>query len=222
MKRPVALIVYAVAILFMTTGAFADNTVAVTQAAALNGTNFGLEVILDGTNTIAFVSSDHPNQEKVYRARFWIDQRQLQIPLGNAASNHLRYFIGIDAQPVTPGTAQHIIGFLTKSDQDGGYHFIVWVREDDGTFQLGGNIFLGNNFPRQVEVEWAAASAPGANDGMIQISRVDNPAQTSGIANVDNDQKEVDRFEIGVFANPIPLSDTYYFDEFESFRTLAP
>ena len=218
MKRTVTFLVYAV-ILLVASVTMAANTVSVTPGAALNGTNFGLNVNLDGTNTVAYVSSDHPNNEKVYRARFWIDQRNLQIPLGDAANNHLRFFIGVDQD----GPGQHIIGFLTKSADDGGYHFIVWVEADTpNDFKLGGNIFLGNALPRQVEVEWAAATAPGANDGFIQISRVDNPAQTSGRSDIDNDTVDVDRFRIGVFNNPVPLSTFYYMDEFESFRTLAP
>ena len=220
MKRSVASLLFAAALLFVTTAAFAQNTVAVT-APGLNGTNFALTTNLDGGQSLAYVSSDHPNQEKVYRARFWIDQRQLQIVEGDAGVNNLRYFLGIDQQPVTPGTAQHIVGFLTKSPDDNNFHFIVWVGDDGGTFRNGGNIFLGGQ-PRQVEVQWAAASAPGANDGMVQISRVDNAAQTDGRMDLDNDEKEVDRFRAGVFANPSGLTDSYIFDEFESFRTLAP
>ena len=218
MKRSVTLLAFALAILCASTGAMADNTVAVTAQAALNGTNFGLSVNLDGSNTLAYVSSDHPNQEKVYRARFWIDQRNLQIPEGTAGTNHIRFFIGVDQE----GAGQHLVGFLTKSDDDHNFHFIVWAESDTpNDFKNGGNIFLGGQ-PRQVEVEWAAASAPSADDGFVQITRVDNPAQTDGRSDLDNDTIEMDRFRIGVFANPVALTDFYYMDEFESFRTLAP
>ena len=215
-----AIVAITLAILLVGSAAYAANSVSVTPGAAHNGTNFGLLVSVD-SNTAAHVQSDHPNAEKVYRARFWVRPQTLPIALGNAGTNHIRFFTMLDPG----GAGQHAIGFFTRSAQDNGWHLILWTKNDGGTFEQAANIFLGGAAApaRQVEVQWAAASAPGANDGMLMVSRIDNPAQTDGRTNIDNDTADVDGFRIGYIpSSNAVITGNYSMDEFESFRTLAP
>jgi hypothetical protein len=216
----VALVAVTLAILLVGSAAFAANSVSVTAGAAHNGTNFGLLVTVD-SNTAAHVQSDHPNAENVYRARFWVRPQTLPIAMGQAGVNHIKFFVFLD-----PGNlGQHVLGYFTRSAGDQGWHLILWAKEDSGDFKSVANIFLGGAAApaRQVEVQWAAASAPGANDGMLMVSRIDNPAQTSGQTNLDNDTGDVDGFRIGYIpsVNNV-IAGNYSMDEFESFRTLAP
>jgi hypothetical protein len=216
-----ALVVVTLAIVLVSGAAFAVNTVAVTAGAAMNGTNFGLVTSIDA-NGDAFVQSDHPNGEKVYRARFWVKPQDLPIALGNSGTNNIRFLAAHDVGPY----GQHIIGFFTRSLGDNAWHLIVWIRNDDGQFEFAANIFLGGpNAPaRHVEIQWAAATADGANDGMLSVNGLWNPNIISGRTDINNDAGDVDGIRIGVMANgnPSGLTGTYNFDEFESFRTLAP
>ena len=73
-----------VAIVALAGSAMAQNTVYVQGdgTGAMNGTNFGLTLDLDGTTTNAFVEDQTPAEEIIYRASFWFDPNTL--PMGNA------------------------------------------------------------------------------------------------------------------------------------------
>ncbi len=64
------LVVVGIGLLASTAGA---ASLGVETYAALNGTNYGLEITFDGTTAAAFVKDDTPAGETVYRAQFWFD-----------------------------------------------------------------------------------------------------------------------------------------------------
>lgn len=216
-----AIVAVMLAILFVSGAAFAANTVAVTAGAAMNGTNFGLVTSIND-NSDAYVDSEHPNGEKIYRVRFWVRPQALPIGLGDSGTNNIRFLAAHDVGPY----GQHIIGFFTRSLGDNAWHLIVWIGNDNQEFEFAGNIFLGGpSAPdRHVEIQWAAASSDGANDGMLSVNGLWNPNIIDGRSDLDNDEGDVDGIRIGLMANgnPSGITGTYNFDEFESFRTLSP
>ena len=70
-----------VALVAFAGAASAQNTVYADAAAAMNGTNFGLVLDLDGTTSNTFVEDQTPAAETVYRATFWFDPNTL--PMGH-------------------------------------------------------------------------------------------------------------------------------------------
>lgn len=190
----------------------AANSIAVTAGAAIEG-SFGLHVTLDGTSTDAYVRSDHPTDEKTFTARFWVEPNALGSLTGG---NSIRFLIAS-----TEGCCQQVIGFISKSAGTGNFRIITWLRNDGGTFQLGGNTFLTSGatpVAAQVEITWTAATAPAANNGSIFVSV--NGGTPNGRSDIDNDTLEVDSVRVGahVGGNPSAASGSWDFDSYESFR----
>lgn len=68
-----------------------------------------------------------------------------------------------------------------------------------------------------MEVDWRAASAPGANDGGLTLW-VDD-VQIVDLSGIDNDTRRIGRARLGAVAGvDNGTRSTYFFDEFESRR----
>ncbi len=71
--------------------------------------------------------------------------------------------------------------------------------------------------PHSFEVEWAAASAVGANDGSLTFW-IDGVQQGS-LVGIDDDTYRMERVRLGqVYSSATGTSGTYFFDGFESRR----
>ena len=212
------------------TAALANNSLVASQAAALEG-SWGLAVTVDGSPNKADVRnycnggvSNCPNDETTYRFSFLIDMNNTAMddfsivriatvrsrsggPMGlsnrNEAFVHVRY----------------------RDGQASPYKIRMACRRDDNTWaQLGGHS-LPPSGVRRVTVEWQAASAPGANDGICRIY-VNTSAQSLILraedTGIDNDTRAIGEIWMGVDRVPANMVGTFYYDSFESFRTLAP
>ena len=70
----------------------------------------------------------------------------------------------------------------------------------------------------QVEIEWQAASAPGANNGTLSLWIDTTLAET--ISGVDNDTLTMGSMNFGLVSGvDASTSGSMYFDQFESYRT---
>ena len=78
-----------------------------------------------------------------------------------------------------------------------------------GFFAIGGA-------PHFVEIRWARASAPAANDGVFELW-IDGIPLASAIT-LDNNRSSVDFVRMGALSVKPGASGTLYFDEFESRR----
>lgn len=215
--------VFAVALVAMVAGtAMAANNVTVNAGAALNGTNYGLEVNIEDNATSTYVVSEHPTDEKVFRALFWINPANLADVSDVPGNNWFRFFAAADDT-----NGQHIVLFLKKSIANRNWRVTVYKRKNNGYFEMAGEFFwtLGSDpQPFQMQVEWSAAD-PGLQNGYISVTKVSNG---TGITfnTADDSNFEVDKVLIG-FLNydnfdPGASGGSYYFDEYESYRTLAP
>jgi hypothetical protein len=74
-----------------------------------------------------------------------------------------------------------------------------------------------SDIPHSIELDWRAATAPGANDGglTLWIDGVERQALTG----IDNDTRRIDRVLLGALAGiDTGTRGTYFFDAFESRR----
>ena len=72
--------------------------------------------------------------------------------------------------------------------------------------------------PHLIELDWKASTAPLANNGSLNWW-IDE-AQKTGLANIDNDTRRIDRVRLGAIAGvDATTNGTTYFDAFESRKT---
>ena len=214
-----------------TSTAFAANSLVVNAGAALNATNFGLQVNLDGSNNNVFVESDHPNAETHYVARFFLCPNDLALTPNSS--------VRIGA--IGDGTlGQHVILFLRRNiapvTGNDSWLFNTWVSVSDATpnsYTFGTSIFIATNAAgaedcsttsaahRWLELEYTAGT--GA-DGQLAARRlvyngstlVEKFVNSRSTANL-----HVDNIRIGALSGSgsnATAASSYYFDEFESYR----
>jgi hypothetical protein len=202
--------------------AMAANGVQVNAAAAMDGTNYGMEVVIEDNATSTYVVSEHASDEKVFRALFWINPANLANVSAVPGTTWFRFFAAAD-----DSLGQHIVLFLKKSVQQRNWRVTVYKKQNNGFFVFAGEFFWCSGAapaPFQMQVEWTAADV-GMNNGMVSVTKLaDGTGITFSSANDSN--FEVDKVFAG-FLNfdsfdPGAGGGSYYFDEYESYRTLAP
>lgn len=212
--RRSALILAALSLLLVGT-AQAQNSVAVTGAAAMNGTNFGLEVTLDGASTnLAYVQDDTPSDETVYRAMFWVDANNL----GMAVFQRFPIFLGRDD---VNGNVLRL-----QLHYNGSNHRLrLQIRKNNGDWanaRSGGDtgaqfLPIGSAVARDVLIE---ARYENSGNGFVRL--VAN-GQTYFKDNFQSGNWQIDNIRFGATRNvDANLNGSFYLDEFQSFRTLAP
>jgi hypothetical protein len=88
---------------------------------------------------------------------------------------------------------------------------------DDGTTWRYSLWFNISDAPHSFEVDWKAATAPGANNGSLTFW-IDG-TQRSQILNVDNDTRQINRVRLGAISNiDTGTRGAFYFDAFEARR----
>jgi hypothetical protein len=215
------------------TSIFAATSLAVTPNAAIEG-NYGLEITFDGSTTNAYVQDDTPTDESVYRVIFWIDRSGNVSPgvaMDNCGGTCVNSHGAFLAREDTAGTAYRVLFRRTAADDGGGnprYTLRVSVRDDANNFAYAGGVVIPIGSQRkQVMIEWAASSAPGANDGHITMwtrNLTSDPwSVKANLTGIDNDTWNVDYCRLGATqAVDATTTGAVLFDSFESYRTLAP
>lgn len=210
-KRSITVPLVSLAMIFVATGAFAVNSLDVNADAALGGSNFGLEVLVDGSANGVFVADTSPNDELVYRAEFRANRNDMSMDDG---ASHAILF-GRRGGP----TINNIRVFMKFIDPE----FKVTVRaKKDGagtancgktTFAPGGGVRIG--------IEWVAATGAASGDGECRLFR--NGVEVFENTTLQNFDMEVDAVRFGA-PDGVGATSTgsFYLDDFSSFRTLAP
>jgi len=167
---------------------------------------FGLQITLSGTNP-QFVQDNTPIAEKRYRARFYARLNGLTLANGN----EFELFTAV-SQAGDPQVKLLINGAGQK-------RLRMAARLDDGSLvetPPGREIPLPIGW-RSFEVDWKAASGPGANDGSLDLW-VDGATQP-GLLGLDNDEGDVATARWGAVAGiDGGTSGSFRLDEFESHR----
>jgi hypothetical protein len=174
-------------------------------AAALAGTSFGLQAVVNDTNSL-FVQDDTPNAESRYRARFYFDPNGFDP---GESQSHFRTRILI-----AQGSGFRVITLVLKR-QLGAYTVEARVRRNDGTRADTGffPISDGSHF---IEFDWRRATGPGANDGSLELF-VDG-GSVATLTGIDNDQVPVDFVRMGALSVKTGAAGTLFYDQFESRR----
>jgi hypothetical protein len=176
----------------------------VTAAAALVG-NFGLQALINDNNSI-YVTDETPDVETHYRARFYLDLNSIAM----AKNDQHVIFDGAAAS----GSKAFELELRSTGKK---YQLRIDVYRNGGTVTTGGWVANVPDAPQVVEVEWKAATAPGANDGYLTLWL--DGVQASTVTGVDNDTRRVDRVHLGAVSGIDPgTRGTYYFDAFASRR----
>jgi outer membrane protein assembly factor BamB len=179
-----------------------NGDLSVTTAAALVGMR-GMQVRIND-NAAVFVTDDTPSAEGRYRARFYFDPNA--IAMANGDSHYL--LMGYE------GTTAPIVGI--ELGYQGGYRVRGSVRDDPSVGVITNWVSI-SDAAHFIELDWRAATAPGANNGGMTLW-VDG-MQQADLVNIDNDTWQLDRVQMGaVYGVDNGTRGAIYFDAFESRR----
>jgi hypothetical protein len=205
-----------VAVVALAGSAAAQNTVYADASAAMNGTNYGLVLDLDGSSGNAFVEDQTPADETVYRASFWFDPNNL------AMSPTDKFVIFLARHSSFTNVLR-----LQLNYQNGSYRVRLQVLKNNSAWADtrlndtdGARFITIGNEPTWITVEAVFG------DAATSLAQVTANGVTHYKTTYQSTLWSVDRIRMGGprmgEAQGGPFNGTVYFDEFESFRTLAP
>lgn len=169
-----------------------------TLAAAIRGT-YGLAVTTAGVGSDAFVQLSGPDNENMAIFDLLFDPNSIVM---GAADN----FTFITAVSSGPGAVAFVVNYRVIG---GVQLFQVLCRNDAGANVAVGT-FASLDQAQHLRIKWKASSAIGANDGYLHFY-IDGVFR--GEANfVDNDQHDIDAFNIGAIAIDAGTAGVFYLD----------
>jgi hypothetical protein len=161
-----------------------------------------MQAVINDT-TVIYVQDDSPNAESRYRMRFYFDPNSISM----ANNNVHNIFIGY------AGTTTAVVQIELRY-YSGSYQLRADARDDGGTWRYASYVTLTDG-PHFIELDWKAATAAGANDGVLTLW-IDGVQRTS-LTTLDTDTRRIDRARLGAVGSlDVGTSGTYYFDAFES------
>ena len=185
----------------------------------------GLRIRFDGRAGVgqrAFVVDETPAGESAYRAVFWFDPNGVTMK----ARDSFVLFEGLVRNSGTVGPRQ-VPAFrlhLRKAPpRTSGPRLVGELFGEDRTRRTTAGIGLAPSGARRVEVQWRAASAPGATDGLLRVSVLGADGRSVSAGGVDNAAHRLLTVRLGAVGEVDAGSrGTFYLDGFESYRTFAP
>jgi hypothetical protein len=184
-------------------------------SARFSGTE-GLEVDVANPNrNPAFVQSSQPSAEATYRVRFYANLRTLTMTDGD----QFDLFVAYDgADPVPPTITGNAVLRLAVGQAGGVKQLTAFARLNGGTEAQSPTPMALPNGWRSIEINWAKATASGANNGRLDLW-LDGRAQT-GLTGLNNDTMTINYARWGAVAGPdAGTSGTFRLDDFASQRS---
>ena len=180
------------------------GNLSISAPAALVGGN-GMQGVIAGT-TAMYVQDDSPNAESHYHARFYFDPNSLVT-----ANGDYQYIF----QGYANSTNTNVLRLEFKNTS-GAYQMRARILNDSAVWQSTPYVTIPDS-PHTFEVDWAAASVAGADDGYLTFW-IDGVQQGS-LVGIDDDTYRMERVRLGLtFIAATGTSGTYFFDAFESRR----
>jgi hypothetical protein len=174
------------------------------NAPALASGNQSMTILMDDNNAL-HVTSDHPNAEPRYRARFYFDPNSIPMASGNA---HF-IFYGYN------GASKAVVRVEFRNSS-GNYQLRTALLTDSSSWN-NSSWFTISDALHSIELDWRASTGAGANNGGLTLW-IDG-SQKADLTSVDNDTWRIDRIRLGAIAGiDNGTRGTYYFDAFESRR----
>ncbi|MBI2330606.1 MAG: hypothetical protein HYU84_00220, partial [Chloroflexi bacterium] len=174
------------------------NLSASTQAAGIG--QYGAQALVDSTNNMALYDSS-PIDAKHINTRFYFDPNSVQI-----TSRDGFYLF---AESSSAGWVACLY-----FEQQGQYYSLTLCGDDDsGSWHENPPVLIADTW-QAIEVEWKAATAPGANDGYVRLFIGDQLA--SSFENFDNDTQSITETSLLVDGDTSTGSGVVYFDGYKS------
>jgi PKD repeat protein len=166
-----------------------------------------LRAVIDD-NVSIYVTSNHPNAESRYRARFYFNPNSISMASGDLHT----ILLGRTGSGASVFTVQ----LNNNTGTNTGYRIRTQIFNDAGS-STNGTYFGITNATHYIEIDWQAATAAGANNGYITLWIDGVQKYTS--PGIDNDARRVEEVRLGAVAGiDAGTRGTYYFDAFESRR----
>ena len=177
---------------------------AASTASAIAGT-YGLQATLDD-NTSIFLSDWMPVSESQYRARFYFDPNTISMASGDA-----HYIF----QALNPSSV--VVARLEFRSYQGDYQVRAEAVNDSTGWSSTSWVTLRDQM-HYLEIQWKAATAAGANNGILTLWT--DGTQRATFTNIDNDTRRVDSVQLGAVSGvDTGTRGTYFLDAFESRKT---
>ncbi len=213
MKKVNMIVLIGLAVLLAGSTVQAQNTWAVNGACAAEG-SFGFQVTkaVGGSNTV-FVEDDTPDNETVYRMQYQFNTATMVVP------HQGKYIVGVALQE---GAGQRPAQVLISYNASNGWKVWLQTPHNNGVLYATPKVDLTPATWQTLMIEFQKSQGGGIDDGMVRITNV-STAASAEITNFRNSNYTVGRARIGLTGRAtIPTSGTHCFDDFSSFRTLAP
>ena len=201
-----------ITLLAISVSGFADSTLDVNVDAAMEGT-FGMETTADGTPTNAFVRDFSPNEEAVFRASFLFDPNNMNIAFGG------RHLIFAAAANSVNGSRSIEVQIRRNPSNTFDVRCIAMVTGATAHRNYCGVIPVAFSGPHLFTLEWEASQTPGV-PGFVQLT-VDGVTEGRPVLNFSQRIRASNMGLLGGSIDPGTVG-SHYFDDFQSFRTLAP
>ncbi|HSK79693.1 MAG TPA: S-layer homology domain-containing protein [Thermoanaerobaculia bacterium] len=176
----------------------------------------GLEIdVASPDRNPAFVQSSHPSAEATYRVRFYVNLRGLTMSEGD----EFEVFTAYDGtDPVPPAITGNALLRVVARRSGGDNVLSAFVRTDGGSqAEIPDEILLVDGW-RVIELNWAKATAAGANNGRLDLW-VDGFSQ-AGLSSLDNDTASINYARWGAVSGvDNGTSGTLKLDDFASQRS---
>lgn len=176
---------------------------------------FGLQAVVNDTAPL-YVQDDLWTgmpyaQESYFHASFRFDPNGFD-PGEGAGALRTRIFIGFQADP------QRRLFSLVLRRRDGQFAIMARVREDDGG-QVDTGFVDVTDAPHLIAVEWHQSGSASAT-GVVRLS-VDGSVVAT-LNDIENSVSGIDFVRLGALSVKNGASGALYFDDYTTFRDLAP
>jgi hypothetical protein len=187
------------AVLLMSAGAaFAQNSLQVLPGAALNGTNFGMQVNVGtggGSTNAVYVQSDHPTAETHMRTVMRIKADTLNAPATGAGRNYRFANIVDSDDPALP----HKVFFLQRQTTTGNWRLAVWNKTAADVYEFLGGAFHGTYGPTSPDVKWDCDWTMGGAFTCDRTVGATTQQDVINVATVNDAGQQADSFQFGFF-----------------------
>lgn len=213
MKKVTTMLFIALAVLLIGTTAQAQSTSDVNGDCAAEG-SFGYEVTkaTGATNTV-WVQDDTPDNESVYRMQFQFNTATMTV------GHRGKYMIAV-ALPEAAG--QRPAQMLLSYNNTNGFKAWCQTAHNNGIIWATPKVSVATGTWQTLMLEFRQSQGGGTDDGLCRVTNV-TTTESGEIIDFRNGNYSVGRARIGLTGRAqVPISGTHCWDDFSSFRTLAP